>query len=81
MVYGIGAAAALIGFSIAMGFVAPSAKKLAQLGAAVAQSGGPPTAAQATSIATLERRMLTGSRVGAGLIVITVLAMAVARYV
>lgn len=81
MVYGIGAAAALIGFSIAMAFVAPSAKKLGQLGAVVAQSGGPPTPEQKTAITALERRMLIGSRVGAGLVAITIVAMAVARYV
>lgn len=81
MVYGIGAAMALISFVVAMTFVAPTAKKLGQLGAAVAQSGAPPTPEQAGAVAALQHRMLIGSRVGAGLVAITIVAMAVARYV
>jgi hypothetical protein len=63
-----------------MGVISPTANKLTQLTASLASSGGPPTPEQGATVAALQGRMLMGARVAAGLLAITVVTMAVARY-
>jgi len=80
MTFGVGAVTALITLGVGMSVIAPTGNKLAQLTANIASSGGPPTSEQAATVVALQSRMLTGARVAAGLLAITVVTMAVARY-
>jgi len=81
MTLGIGALFAIVGLIIGMIFIAPSGKKLMQLTATIAASGGPPSAEQAKQMAALQARMLISSRIAAGLLAVTIITMAIARYV
>jgi hypothetical protein len=80
MTFGIGAVAGLVTLGVGMGILTPAAKKLTQLTASIASSNGPPTPEQAATIAALQSRMLAAARAAAGLLVITVIVMAIARY-
>jgi hypothetical protein len=80
MTYGIGAVSALLTLGVGMGVLTPTAKKLTQLTAGIASSGNPPTSEQAATIAALQSRMLAAARTAAGLLVVTVITMAIARY-
>ena len=71
-VLGIGAAAAILAFLVALFVNMPSGRKLAQLHA------NPP--ADAKLVAALQSRVSLGTRLIAGLMGITVLCMAVFRY-
>ena len=80
LTFTVGAVLALVTAFIAQRIAVPRVKRLGQLGAAVAASGGPPSPEQAKEMATLQRELLRGSRIGATLMTVTVLLMAVARY-
>ena len=76
----IGAAFAIIGAVYGMAVNKPTAEKIQHLAAAIQAGGGPPNAAQAAEMQSLQTRMLTASRVVAFLLLLAVAAMAVARY-
>jgi uncharacterized membrane protein len=80
MTFGTGAVLGLITLGVGMGVLTPAAKKLTQLTASIASSGAPPTAEQAATVAALQGRMLAAARAAAGLLAITVITMAIARY-
>ena len=77
---GLGAVTAIVTVILGMTVMTPAAKKLTELTAAVGASGGPPTAEQGKTIAALQARMLTGARTAAALLLITLITMAIARY-
>jgi uncharacterized membrane protein len=77
--YGVGALAALLGGAIGMGVSGAAAKRMAAIGQRVAEAGRPSPEQQA-EIQGLQRRMMLGARIAAGLIAIAVVAMATARY-
>jgi len=79
--YGIGAAAALATLVIGFTMITPSANRLGALGAAIQAAGGPPTAEQQAEMARLQARMTLGSRIASSLLLVTVITMAIARYV
>jgi hypothetical protein len=81
MTLGIGAVIAIVALVIGMVFIAPSGNKLTQLTAAITAAGGPPSAEQAKQLAALQARMMLGSRVVAGMLAVTIITMAIARYV
>jgi hypothetical protein len=81
MVYGIGGISAIIALGFGLTFILRAASKLNEIGNAVQASGGPPSAEQAATIGVMQNRMSTGSHIVAGLIAITVIAMAIGRYV
>ena len=81
MTLGVGAALAIIAVIIGMIFVAPTGNKLTQLTASIGAAGGPPSAEQAKQLAALQRRMMLGTRAASGLVGITIITMAIARYV
>jgi hypothetical protein len=81
MTLGVGAVAGLITLGIAVAIVSPAGAKMMKLGSAVQAGGGPPTAAQASEMAALQNRAAFGTRLGAAFMLITVAAMAIARYV
>jgi hypothetical protein len=81
MVYGIGGLAAIIALVFGLTYILRAAGKITEIGNAVQASGGPPSAEQAAIMGAMQKRMSTGSHVVAGLIGITVIAMAIGRYV
>ena len=81
MVYGIGGVAALLTLVVGMTMITPSANRLGAIGAAVQTSGGPPTAEQQAERGKLQAKMTLGSRIAASLVLVTVVTMAIARYV
>jgi uncharacterized membrane protein len=80
LAFTIGAVLGLITAGVAQFVAVPKVKRLGQLGAAIAATGGPPTPEQAKDMAALQQALLRGTRTGATLLVITVILMSVARY-
>jgi uncharacterized membrane protein len=81
MTYGIGAAAALATLVVGFTVLTPAANRLGALGAVIQAGGAPPTAEQQAEMARLQARMTMGSRLAASFLLVTVITMAVARYV
>lgn len=80
MAYGIGGLSALIALGIAIRVIAPTGETLVKLGDLIEAGGDRPTPEQAASMASLQGRLAGGTRFGAGLLLITVVCMAIARY-
>jgi len=78
IVFTIGALAGIIGGALGGSMVGGSGRRLGELGAAVAQSGGKPTGEQAAQMTALKNRMHLGGQLNAGLLLIAVMAMAIA---
>jgi len=76
----IGMLAGILAFIL--GFVMQNRplRRMAAIGSTVAASGGPPTPAQATQLENLMGTVRLGGRLVAGLLLITVVTMATARY-
>ncbi|MGD8869387.1 MAG: hypothetical protein PVI01_17340 [Gemmatimonadales bacterium] len=78
----VGAVAALIAFAIGMSVLRPSAKKVGPLvQRAQGMPEGPERDAVLANVQRLRRRMVLGGRWVAGLLVITVITMAIFRHV
>ena len=80
MTYGVGALAAIVTMALAGMIMAPTAKKVGALADAMAAAGGPPSPAQVAEMQTLQARLQFGTRLGAFFLCITVITMAIARY-
>ena len=80
LTFTLGAVLALTAAGLGPWMVLPTVKRLGQLGAAVMASGGPPSPEQAAQMQALQRKLLRGTRVGAALVVMTVIYMAVGRF-
>lgn len=80
IVFTIGGIAGLVGlfFGIRVG---GTSRELANLGAQIGASGGPPTPEQGMQLAGLQERMRSLGSINAIALVVTVLAMSIARYV
>jgi uncharacterized membrane protein len=81
MVFGIGGIAATLTIITGMVIMTPTANKMAALGAAIQAGGQPPTPEQAAEQARLGKKMGIGTQIGAFLLLIAVVCMAIARYV
>ena len=81
MTYSIGGTLAILAAIFGMVVNSPTAKKLGQLGAAIRTGGGAPSAEQAAEMQRLQKRLGVASSIVAGVLVIAVACMAVARYV
>ena len=79
-VLGVGALAAIIAAGIGTGYVGKIGKKMLELGSQIQASGGPPTDAQKAEMESLQGKMQTAYRIVAILLLLTVAAMASARY-
>jgi uncharacterized membrane protein len=77
----LGGIATLVAYLVGLSYTRPAAKRLAVLSGEVAAGAGPPSDVQAAELARLQRRLRSGLRSVAGLLVFALLAMAVARYV
>ena len=80
LAFTVGALLAIITMIIAQVVAVPMVKQMGRLGAAIAASGAPPTPEQGQAMARLQTEMLKGSRIGATLVLLAVLLMAVARF-
>jgi uncharacterized membrane protein len=80
IIFTIGGVAGLIGLFYGIR-VGGTSRELAKLGQNIGASGGPPSPEQATELAGLQERLGSMGTINAIALVITVLAMATARYV
>jgi uncharacterized membrane protein len=81
MVFGLGGIAATLTIVIGMIVMTPTANKMAALGAAIQAGGKPPTPEQAAEQGRLQKKMGMGTQIGAVLLFIAVVCMAIGRYV
>lgn len=58
----------------------PSVEKMAKIGAEIAQAGGPPNSNQIEALAALRAKLVKGSNIIAVLLALTVVTMALAKY-
>ena len=80
MVLGFGAVVAIVAAGIGGGVAGRAARSMAQLGEQIRTGGAPPTDAQKAEFARLRVRQGWALRTAGSLLVVTVAAMAVARY-
>ena len=79
--FAVGGLFALIAVLVGIFVVTPAAMRLTKLGAAIAAAGKPPTPEQAAEVQRLQIRLGMMAMLAAGLLTITTICMAVARYV
>jgi uncharacterized membrane protein len=72
---------AIIAFLMGMTVNRPATVKIAKIGKAVANKGGPPTPAQLEELAMLGKRLSTASRIIAFLLIFAIVGMSIFRYV
>ena len=77
----IGAASAILAAVVGIGLGARNAMRLKAVGAAIQGQAGGPTPEQLAQVQGIQTRLRLGGRIAAGLLVVTVVCMAVARYV
>jgi hypothetical protein len=80
LTYGFGALAAITAIIIFARIIGPTGAQLLQLAGSIQSSGGPPSVEQATRLAQLQGRLAFASRLGASCLAVTVICMAIARY-
>ena len=76
----LGALFGIVVYFVGMFGVKPRATRLAQIGEAVQQAGGPPTPEQAAELQKLDKEMSTYSRIDFVLVAVSLALMASARY-
>jgi uncharacterized membrane protein len=81
LVFGIGGVLGLIAGVFGGAVVGSASAQLGRLGAEIARAGKPPTSAQAAEMAALQARLRSGGLWTAVFTSLTVLMMAIARYV
>lgn len=75
-----GALCALTGFGLGMGYIKPTAEKLAAIGKAMHAGGGPPSSAQLASFHQTQKQLERGEIIVAAILGFALLGMATARY-
>jgi uncharacterized membrane protein len=78
--YSIGGASAIAAWLVGMIVIGPTAERIAAVGREAAAHGGAPTAQQLALMQASQGRLRIGARAAAVLLLASVLAMAVARY-
>lgn len=76
----IGSVAGIVVFGIGFFMIRPRAERLSAIGGAIAISGGPPTPEQGAELQRLDEEMTRIERVDVALLMISLFAMATARY-
>jgi hypothetical protein len=74
-------ATAIIAFIIGFTINRPAAGRMNRISTAIAKAGGPPTAEQMQELMALRKKLFTATNYIAILLVITVIAMSIFRYV
>ena len=80
MVLGLGAVAAIVAAGVGGGVAGRAARSMAKLGEEIRAGGAPPTDAQRAEFARLQSRQGWALRTATSLLIVTVAAMAIARY-
>jgi uncharacterized membrane protein len=80
MAYGLGAIAAILTLIIGAVIMGPTSGKMTKLGTEIAAKGGPPTPEQQAMVTVLQGRLGLGARLASILLVVTVITMAIGRY-
>ena len=81
MTFGAGGIIAILVWVLGLAVISPAGRRMAELGAAMGQAGGPPAPEQITEMQALQARMSWSSRTASTGLIITTILMAVARYV
>jgi uncharacterized membrane protein len=81
LTFGLGGLAGVAAAVLGMVVNAPTAKRIGELGQGIAAAGGPSTPEQSAEMARLQGTMRRATVAGAALLVVSTIAMAVARYV
>jgi uncharacterized membrane protein len=81
LMFTIGAVLALVTAGIGWFVTVPTVRKVGARAAAIGAAEGPPDPAAAAEMRALQRRILVAARIGSVLIVLSLLCMAMARYV
>lgn len=81
IVLGLGAVAGFAGWVAGFAIAGPTSARMAQLGEAIKAAGGPPSPEQGAELQRLRDRMSFAGDLIAGLLAVSVVLMAVARYV
>jgi hypothetical protein len=81
MTFGIGAVFAILAMTVGIFVASPAAKRAGALAAAIAAGGKPPSPEQMAEMQQLQARAGKASALGAALLTLTTIAMAVARYI
>lgn len=76
----LGGGLAIIAYLIGFFINRPTVTKIARLGQAIAKQGSPPSAEQMQQMTSLRSRLANATKIIAVLVAITVIAMALARY-
>jgi hypothetical protein len=76
----LGSVAGLTEFFNGILVMGPTSARISTLGAQLQTAGGPPTTVQVTQMETLQKRLDEGGKHGAILLALSVIGMAVARY-
>jgi uncharacterized membrane protein len=77
----IGAVAAIVTFILGLAVTRPTLLRMGALGREIQSAEGPPKPEQMAAMQALQKRLATAGRIGAVLLVIAVIGMAVARYI
>jgi len=80
MAYGLGAVAAILTLVVGATIMGPTSSKMAHLAAQIGAQGGPPTPDQQATIKQLQDRLGFGARLASIFLVVTVITMALGRY-
>jgi len=80
MILSIGGGFAIIAYLEGLIVTRPTVMKVAKLGQAIAQAGGPPTLEQTQQMMAYRKKIFKGNNIVAVLLAITVIAMGIARY-
>jgi hypothetical protein len=80
MAYGLGGLTAILTLIVGATIMGPTSSKMAKLSAQIAAQGGPPTAEQQGMIKGFQERLGLGTRLATILLGITVITMAIGRY-
>lgn len=75
----IGGVIAIVAYALAYVFQKPAAKRIATLGKAIQAAGGPPSPEQMAELQTQQKRLAFGALLGAVLLALSVVGMALAR--
>jgi uncharacterized membrane protein len=80
MAYGLGAVTAILTLIVGATIMGPTSTKMAKLGAQIAAQGGPPNPEQQVLIGKYQAKLGLGVRLASILLFITVITMAIGRY-
>jgi hypothetical protein len=80
MAYGLGAVTAILTLVVGATIMAPTSAKMATLGKEIAAKGGPPSPEQQAMVKSLQARLGLGTRLASIFLGITVVTMAIGRY-